>query len=230
MISTNKPLIGIVAKTSIEDEMWHYLEIVEDIRLRLIEQNAQVIGILPPNKVLDFNKRKNVLTEEEKKELEETILLCDGIVLEGGLASHLYEEEAARICIKHDIPVLGICACFNNLVRALGGVVHKDESKFHKKFAVSYAHEVSIEEDSKLFSILKRNQIMVNSIHENVCLEEEIKEYDVAARCDGDHTVEAIELKNKRFVLGIKWHPELMEEMTPIFEAFVTSCTKREEL
>ncbi len=220
-----KPLIGIVAKASIEDEMWQYLEIVEDIRVRLVRLNALVISILPPNKRLGFHK-ENPLTEEEIKDLETIVDKCDGVILEGGLASHLYEEEIAKICIKKDIPLLGICAGFNNLVRALGGTVHIDDSAFHQKYAIPYAHNVILAEDSKLFAILKKRQFPVNSIHKGVCFEDEIKEYTITARCPVDDTIEAIELQNKKFVMGIKWHPELMEEMNPLFEAFVDVCRK----
>ena len=43
-----KPVIGIVAKPSIEQDMWHYMEIVDEIRLALSKNNALALGILPP--------------------------------------------------------------------------------------------------------------------------------------------------------------------------------------
>jgi len=46
---------------------------------------------------------------------------CDGIVIQGGLSSDDYEIKAAKYAIDNDIPILGICAGFNNIIRAMGG-------------------------------------------------------------------------------------------------------------
>jgi len=45
--------------------------------------------------------------------------------------------------------------------------------------------------------------------------------------CPDDNNVEAVELPDKRFVMGVKWHPELMESMNPLFEEFVKACDAR---
>ncbi len=34
----NKPIIGIVGKPTIESDMWHYMEIVDDIRLCYLKE------------------------------------------------------------------------------------------------------------------------------------------------------------------------------------------------
>lgn len=223
-----KPVIGIVAKPLLESDMWNYLEIVDNIRYVLVKNNAVVIGLLPTDKKIDFKSDEELdnceLTLEEKEDIEVMLERCDGVILEGGLVSNKYEEEIAKICIKKDIPLLGICSGFNNLIRALGGKVHIDEKIFHNQYGKKIAHEVEIDENSKLFNILKSNKVFVNSIHTAVTNEDEVKEYKIVAKCPVDDTVEAIELKNKRFVMGIKWHPELMDSMMPIFAAFVKEC------
>ncbi len=170
------------------------------------------------------------LTEEEIMDLKIIISRLDGVILQGGLVSNQYEEEIAKICIEKDIPLIGICSGFNNLIRALGGNVHIDSNIFHNQFGAKVAHEVEILEDSKMFNILKSTKVKVNSIHTCVAKEEEIKEYKVVANCSFDSTVEAIELENKRFVMGIKWHPELMESMSPIFQEFIKECSKKYDL
>lgn len=35
-----KPIIGIVSKPALEIDMWHYMEIVDDIRYVLIKNDA----------------------------------------------------------------------------------------------------------------------------------------------------------------------------------------------
>lgn len=225
-----KPIIGIVSKPYMECDMWHYLDIVDDIRYVLIKNNALVVGLLPTDRNIHFKLDEEVdsykLSKEEKNDLEAIIEKLDGVILEGGLVSNQYEEEIAKICIEKDIPIIGICSGFNNLVRAIGGKVHIDGSTFHNQFGKRIAHEVNIEKNSKLFKIMKKEKLIVNSIHTCITTEKEIKKYKVVATCSIDNTVEAFELENKRFVMGIKWHPELMESMNPIFEAFVKECSK----
>ena len=229
-----KPIIGIVAKPSIVTEMWHFMEIVDDIRLVLIKNGALVIGILPSEAKINFKNDEeldnSILTFEEQKDLNSIIDTLDGVILEGGLVSNQYEEEIAKICIEKDIPLMGICSGFNNLIRACGGMVHIDANTFHNQFGVRIAHEVEIIKNSKLYDLLKSEKVMVNSIHTCIADENEIKNLKVVARCPLDNTVEAVELEGKRFVMGIKWHPELMESMNEIFAAFAKECPKKYEI
>ncbi len=229
----SKPIIGIVAKPVIEYDMWHYMGIVDNIRHVLINAGALAVGILPTDRKLIFKEDEDIdnyiLSADENKDLEETLDKLDGVILEGGLVSNKYEEEIAKICIEKDIPLIGICSGFNNLVRALGGKVHTDSNIFHNQFGAKIAHEVEIDENSKLFDIMKKKKLLVNSIHTRVAYENEIKNCKVVAKCPIDNTIEAIELEKKRFIMGIKWHPELMKDMNPIFEEFAKEC-KRNDL
>lgn len=229
-----KPVIGIVGKPSIVTDMWHYMDIVDDIRYVLVKNGALVVGVLPTEKRIEFKtdeKRDTyTLTDAEKEDLEELLDKLDGVILEGGLVSNQYEEEIAKICIEKDIPIMGICSGFNNLIRALGGEVHIDSSIFHNQFGAKIAHDIEILENSKLFDILKETKISVNSIHTYIAYENEIKNYKIIAKSPNDGTVEAVELENKRFVMGIKWHPELMESMNPIFAEFVKICGEKNDI
>ena len=228
-----KPIIGIVAKPCLEQDMWHYMEVVDDIRVALAKNNGLAVGILPTENRIDFKKDEEVdpinLSEKQKRDLEKIVERLDGVVLEGGLVSNIYEEEIARICIKKDIPLLGICSGFNNLVRALGGTIHIDNSIFHNQFGARVAHNINIDKNSKLFEILEEETVVVNSIHTCTAVKEEIKGYKVVATCPDDNNVEAIELESKRFVMGVKWHPELMDSMNRIFEEFVKSCKEEKK-
>ena len=45
--------------------------------------------------------------------------------------------------------------------------------------------------------------------------------------CPIDNTVEAIEVPFKKFAIGLKWHPELMQDekcMNEIFNKFIEKC------
>ncbi len=228
-----KPLIGIVAKPNTCKDMWHYMDIVDEIRLVLLKNDALAVGILPTERSLDFKLDEETnasrLSDVEASDLQEIISHLDGIVLEGGLVSNHYEEEFARACIAADVPLLGICSGFNNLVRALGGTVHIDHSIFHNQFGKRLAHDVELAPSSQLFRIFQEPRLHVNSIHTCIAYPSEVKNCLISATCPDDGTVEAIELPDKKFVMGIKWHPELLESMNPIFAAFVAaarSCAK----
>ena len=229
-----KPIIGIVAKPLIETDMWNYMEIVDDIRYALVKNKALVVGILPTEEKINFKKDEEpdsyVLSDSERQNLERIIVRLDGVVLEGGLVSNQYEEEIVKICIEKDIPIIGICSGFNNMIRALGGTVYIDSNVFHNQFGSKIAHDIDINEDSKLFKILKRKTMKVNSIHTCIVMEKDVQGYKVTAKCPLDNSVEAVELENKRFVMGIKWHPELMNSMNPIFEEFVKECSKKYDI
>ncbi|MCX4366174.1 MAG: gamma-glutamyl-gamma-aminobutyrate hydrolase family protein [Bacilli bacterium] len=223
-----KPLIGIVAKPKLEADMWYYTEIVDDIRYKVIQNGGNALGILPTNKTMTFKLDdeldKTILSEEELTDLHDIIDKMYGIILTGGLVSNNYEQEIASYCIKKDIPLIGICAGFNNMIRALGGKTHLDNSGLHKQYGSRIAHNIVINRDSKLYQILKNDNIMVNSIHTYVTTKEEVIGYEIAATCPIDNTIEAIEMPDKKFVMGIKWHPELMDNMNEIFKSFIDNC------
>ena len=68
-------------------------------------------------------------------------------------------------------------------------------------------------------NILADNEVYVNSIHHQA-----IK--DLGTNCiisakSLDGIIEGIEMPNKKFVMGLQWHPEMIK----IFHAFVESCT-----
>jgi len=45
-----KAIIGIVAKPALVQDMWHYMEIVDDISLALQKNDALAVGIIPTEK------------------------------------------------------------------------------------------------------------------------------------------------------------------------------------
>ena len=228
----NKPLIGIVGRPSVSTVDWGYINISEDIRRLVIRNGGLSIGIIPTALEVDFDKNdmedETQLTFQEKKDLLKIVKNCQGIIIQGGLSSAGYEVQVAKLAIKDKIPLLGICAGFNNIIEAFGGSVYKlKNNKVHNKFGKKYAHFVEIRNNSLLFSLLEKEKIRVNSIHTIVADESDIKGLNVSAVSD-DGLVEAVESISDNFILGIKWHPEIMTSYSPImnniFERFVKEC------
>ncbi|MBR1376590.1 MAG: gamma-glutamyl-gamma-aminobutyrate hydrolase family protein [Bacilli bacterium] len=231
-----KPIIGIVSKPNKFDiKLLQNQIIYEPVRCAILKNGGLAIGILPTQETDKFYEGevrvdKTVLTDAEKNDLYKLIDMCDGIILEGGLSSASYEYEVAKYAIEKNIPLLGICAGFNNIIRASGGNVFQDKNnKRHNLEDGSIAHRNKIIENTLLYNILQKSDIEVNSLHTFFAKDENIKNLEISAYSD-DGYVEAVELKNKRFCLGVKWHPELMtnnEDMNRIFEYFIKACKSR---
>ena len=56
---------------------------------------------------------------------------------------------------------------------------------------------------------------------------EKVEGYAKISSLSYDGLVESFEIENKKFVVGIKWHPELMLEddfPNSLFKAFISKC------
>lgn len=234
-----KPLIGIVSKNinyTCETDVYHwsFQRISDPLRCVVYNCGGLPIGIMPQTLREDFNKKdesENIkLSDQEKSDLIECLKLCNGIILQGGIASHNYEEFIANYCYENDIPLIGICAGYNNIIRGLGGksaLVSNPEK--HNREDIIYAHGCTVVDKKSLFSsIVKEESFNVNSLHTYIGTEIP-KTLSVVAISD-DNQVEVVEAKNKRFFLGIKYHPELLakidEKQNRIFEKFIEECKK----
>ncbi len=235
-----KPIIGIVSKNLTVKAYynWQWQRISDAVRCALNKNGAMVIGILPQKDSQDFNQEdehdERIMTESETQMLEHLISMCDGIVLQGGITSHNYEEYIARYCYENNIPCLGICAGFNNMIRGLGGTTTRlvDEGK-HNRPDLDIAHTCTvIDKNSLFYKCVKTDIVKVNSIHSYIA-DVVPKELSVISKSD-DGQVEVVEAKNKTFYMGIKYHPELLintdEGQNNIFKLFVESCAKNKNL
>lgn len=232
----NKPIIGIVSKPNIfcDQELFTQQIVYDGVRNDVLRNCGLAIGILPTKISNKFCISDDIVngTEFLQSELEDLYSLidkCDGIIIQGGLSSDDYEIKVAKYAIDNDIPILGICAGFNNIIRAMGGKVFAINDSKHNREDGSIVHKNIIKENTLLYDILKTNEVEVNSIHTMFANKEDIKNLDVSAYSD-DGYVEAVELKDKKFCLGVKWHPELMidnECMNNIFKYFIEVCKKK---
>lgn len=228
-----RPIIGIIGKNEpqYENDYWHRIDETDEIRYLVVKNGGTAIMLLPTEATLKFNdndiKDDTQLTDEEKEELYRQIDLCDGFILQGGLYSSKYEVELAKRIIELDKPLLGICAGFNNILRAIGTDVIEDKTNGHNKYDINYKHKISIMDNTKIFDYIKSNEYEVNSMHAMIAPKENVEGFATISAMSEDGLVEAIELDNKKYVLGIKWHPELMMEddyTTRLFKDFIDNC------
>ncbi len=225
-----KPLIGIIGRVEYPGGM-HKLIVNEANRIRLLEMGADILMILPPQRI-DYGDIKfgdqPILTDEEKEMLIREINLCDGIYLPGGFKLNIYDRFIADYVIEHDIPTLGVCLGMQILSNYKRENVwnEKNDSKIeHKQPDVDYVHSVKINKDSKLYNIVQKEEFMVNSRHGYHIVEND--NFDNVAFSD-DGYIEAIEMKDKKYIIGVQWHPENLkdEESYNIYKAFIDACRR----
>ena len=226
-----RPIIGIIGKVQPQygEDIWHRIDEVDEIRYLIVKNGGTAIMLLPTEITLKFNDNdieyNTVLSDEEKNELYRQINLCDGFILQGGLYSANYEIEMAKKIIELDKPLIGICAGFNNILRAIGTDVIEDKTKSHDIYDKEYRHEISIIKGTKLFDLVKKEKYNVNSIHSMIAPKGNVEKYARISAISYDNLVESFELDNKKFVMGIKWHPELMLEdefSDKLFKKFIS--------
>ena len=203
-----KPIIGIVGRLYSGDVN---IICVEEVRLAVTKFGGVYLLILPVNK--DSLSLKNLYSEEEIKDLERVLNLCDGFILPGGDTWYQLDEVVIDYAIKYDKPLLAICLGMQTLSKVLGGEKEKAYDNTIKNNTLinhlepdkNYVHHVIIDEDSKLYSIIGEKKIWVNSRHSYHA--PKLNDIFVCAR-SSDGLIEGVEVKDKKFIVGVQWHPE----------------------
>ena len=203
-----KPIIGIVGRLYSGETN---IICVEEIRLAVIKFGGFPLLILPVDK--DEMSCKNVYSEEEIEDLERVLNLCDGFILHGGDTWYRLDEVVIDYAIRRDKPLLAICLGMQALSKVLSGKKRMGYDNTIKNNTVinhlepnkTYVHSVIIDKNSKLYSIIGDVEITVNSSHSY-----HVPELDNTLICarSSDGLIEGVELKDKKFIIGVQWHPE----------------------
>ncbi len=231
-----KPIIGIVGKPQCDDVIWNKICISNEIKDAVNKNGGVAIGIIPQSKIKEIKEGKSFsyqnyyLDEKSLNDLFSTIDLCNGIILEGGITICDYEQEIAKYCIENNIPLLGICCGCINMALATGGSISLENYDYlkEKHFSLSNMemHDVIINKDSKLYSMIKKDKFIVNSIHK--CKIDNPGAYSIKGLAN-DNIIELLEFDGKGFNIGVQWHPEFIddkEEENQIFKEFIDYIIK----
>jgi putative glutamine amidotransferase len=136
----------------------------------------------------------------------------------------------AELLLERDIPVLAICLGMQLINVAYGGTliqhIETEIQHTHIKPAEDCFHPIGVEEDTLLHGILAVRELEVNSSHHQA-VQEVAPGLRVSARAP-DAIIEAVEMTDKPFFLGVQWHPERIAdraEQRELFRAFVSATS-----
>ena len=113
--------------------------------------------------------------------------------------------------LEMDMPLLGVCRGMQILSIAHGGSLHQhlDDTPGHEGHGgydgESTDHGVIVEKDSILAELMGTS-FFVNSTHRQGVADP--GSLNVSAIAEHDGLIEAVERKDKKFCLGVQWHPE----------------------
>lgn len=199
------PIIGIILRKDISSEGHNISYIYDDIISSVIKSGGIPLGV-PSNKIDLY------------------LSICSGFILQGGNDILLEDIDIIKKLYELDIPLLGICLGMQEMGYAFNGYIY--DIKNHKNNSL---HEVIISKDSLLNKIMSCNKTMVNTRHKSAVMNTDL----TISGISGDGIVEAIEDKNKRFFLGVQWHPENMTNIEmnskKIFDYFINVCKKNKD-
>jgi len=139
-----------------------------------------------------------------------------------------FELALARRALKRDMPLLGICRGMQMLNVALGGtlVQHLPDMVGHETHRDTPGwfgeHEVRLEPGSLAAKAAGRDRITVKSHHHQGL--DRLGEGLVASGWSiTDELVEAVELRDHSYVLGVLWHPE-EDRQSHVIESLVEAA------
>jgi putative glutamine amidotransferase len=142
-----------------------------------------------------------------------------------------FEAAITHGALTRDMPILGICGGQQLLAALLGGTLIQhipdsiknplEHEQPNPRNEVS--HAVNIAADSKLHDILQTDNIMVNSAHHQAV--KSVPDDVIINATAPDGVIEGIEMPDKRFVIGVQWHPEFLitKQDEALYAAFIAA-------
>jgi putative glutamine amidotransferase len=213
------PVIGICA--AIERAAWAAWEVESNLVPRSYTRAVADAGgqavILPPDDAV-------AQAPDEALDLVDALLLAGGADVDPpayGARAHpqvhrtrperdRFELALAYRAVDRGLPVLGICRGMELLNVALGGTLeqHLERLDIHRHSAAAFCdHEVRLRPGSLAARAVGAETSAVESHHHQGVAE--LGEGLVASGWSlPDELVEAVELPEAQFVLGVLWHPE----------------------
>ncbi|ALG08134.1 gamma-glutamyl-gamma-aminobutyrate hydrolase family protein [Kibdelosporangium phytohabitans] len=182
--------------------------------------------------------------------LPEHVSRLDGLVLSGGadidpsrygqaphestgtlrLERDTSEFGLFHLALEADLPVLGVCRGLQLINIALGGTLHQHVpevagSKTHNPTpGVFGSNDIKLAPGSVVGGLVGENTIVHCHHHQAV---DQLGSGLSAVGWAQDGTVEAVELPEAGFVIGVQWHPEENSRDVRLFQGLVRAAFRR---
>lgn len=213
-------IIGIVARSYWNKDEQSILQFYEKIRTAFSKyDNVTMIGIMPTDE-RQYTEISRGDDKLDNSKLNCVLNKCDGFIIPGGTYHQNLDEYVINYAIKNDKPLLGICLGFQILCSMFSDPRERYDMTIpipndnHYKPNIKYAHKIKIKEHTLLKTILKKNEISVNSLH-HTYINNNLKEIIISSTSE-DNIIESIEYPNKKFIMGLQWHPEAIMDKNTI--------------
>jgi putative glutamine amidotransferase len=175
------------------------------------------------------------MSEEDADRIVET---CDGFLFTGGQdvgscpERDTLETLLLSKALQADKAILGICRGLQFINVFLGGTLWQDLPSQHPSEMIhrqgkpygTPTHKVML--DGELRTLLGKEVIEVNTLHHQAAKDLGGDLTQMAVAPDG--IIEAVQMKDKRFVWAVQWHPEYMfktdADSLAIFSCFIKHC------
>jgi putative glutamine amidotransferase len=129
-----------------------------------------------------------------------------------------FDRKLLIHALERGLPVLGICYGAQLLALELGGALHfhlphdLPDAQDHKLDETVGMHDLEVDRESRLASLLGSGTVRVNSLHHQAIAHPGPELCVVARTRDG--VIEAVEHPTRNFCIGVQWHPEKLPRET----------------
>ncbi|MGL5379274.1 gamma-glutamyl-gamma-aminobutyrate hydrolase family protein [Clostridium sp.] len=188
----------------------------------------------------------------DSETIDSQLGLCDGLLVPGGDdVNPIFYKESPKPLLESSVeivdsfqiklinkalelnkPIFAICRGMQVLNISTGGSLYQDISYANSNYIqhkqnshlTQTSHSIKLIPQSILSNTLG-NRCFVNSAHHQ-CVKKISTEFMISALAP-DGVIEGIEMKNKKFVVGVQWHPEMLSlsnsNMLDLFKCFIFS-------
>lgn len=238
-----KPIIGIVLDSAVDSQKYSFAAKPWYALRKCYAEAVSLGGGVP------------VFLSHDISHIESFLSFIDGLLIPGGdedINPKFYNQEItsskvkvndsrasfelliAQRALDMNMPIFGICNGLQLLNVALGGTLIQHIPDVIKHSEINHeqpppkdkpSHAISVMEDTMLFEIAEgKREFDVNSTHHQA-IDIPGKGVVVSA-ISPDGVIEAIEVPNYNFVIGVQWHSEYLNTDLDhkLFSAFVNNC------
>ena len=210
--------------------------------------------------IISENNAIPIMLPYDIQAIDKYIEMIDGLMVPGGdydLDPSVYGEETLpetrntrtqrtdfetaliKAALAKNIPILAICAGEQLLAAIHGGTLFQDikatypDALEHEQRELGIhmsktSHSIKIIPNSLLHRIIRKEEMLVNSSHHQAV--KSIGSAMIISAIAEDNIIEAIEMPDYNFVLGVEWHPEFLatEDDLLIINAFIRAANNHD--